>query len=104
MSIRRPIQPKRGRPPGARSFDADVAAAIGSVLKEARLASGLSQETLALMADVERSYWGRVERGQSQPTVYVLLKIAAAIGMEAAALMSQIESALAAKPVRSRRS
>lgn len=90
----RPKKPVRGRPPGARSFDSNVAAAIGGVLREVRVASGLSQETLANMANIERSYWGRVERGESQPTLFVILKIAAAIGIPASELVAQVERSL----------
>jgi transcriptional regulator with XRE-family HTH domain len=93
----RPKKPVRGRPPGSRSFDADVAKAIGAVLREIRMSSGNSQEALANLAGIERSYWGRVERGQSQPTLVVTLKIAAALGVEASVLVAQIERSLASK-------
>lgn len=97
MSTRSRTAPRRGRPPGARSFDAGVAAAFGSVVREARLAAGISQEALAQMAQVERSYFGRIERGQSQPTLYVVLKLAAALGQEAAALVAHLEDVLRAE-------
>jgi XRE family transcriptional regulator, regulator of sulfur utilization len=94
MPTRSRSAPRRGRPPGARSFDAGVAAAFGSVVREARLAAGVSQEALAQLAHVERSYFGRIERGQSQPTLYVVLKLAAALDLEAAALVALVEGAL----------
>lgn len=87
-------QPQRGRPPGARSFDAEVASVVGAVIRELRLDAGVSQEALAHMANVERSYCGRIERGESQPTLYVILKIAAALGMEGHALVLQVETML----------
>lgn len=88
-------KPQRGRPPGALSFDAEVAAVVGAVIRGLRLDAGVSQEALAHMANVERSYCGRIERGESQPTLYVILKIAAALGMEGHALVFQVEKALA---------
>ena len=91
----RPRKPQRGRPRGARSFDPDVAAAFGNVVKEARLAAGISQEALAYMTSVERSYFGRIERGESQPTLFVVLKVAAALGVEGGALVSLVETDLA---------
>jgi transcriptional regulator with XRE-family HTH domain len=97
MPTRSRTAPRRGRPPGARSFDAGVAAAFGSVVREARLAAGISQEALAQMACVERSYFGRIERGQSQPTLYVVLKLAAALGQEAATLVAHLEGVLRAE-------
>ena len=87
-------KPQRGRPRGARSFDAHVAAAFGGVVKDARLAAGISQEALAYMADVERSYFGRIERGQSQPTLHVILKVASALGFEGGALVSLVQARL----------
>jgi len=103
MPTRSRTAPRRGRPRGARSFDAGVATAFGSVVREARLAAGISQEALALMAVVERSYLGRVERGQSQPTLHLVLKIASALGYEAAALVALVEGALRAEARRARR-
>lgn len=84
----------RGRPPGARSFDAEVARVVGDVIRELRHAAGVLQEALALMANVERSYCGRIERGESQPTLYVILKVASALGMEGYLLVQRIEQAL----------
>jgi len=91
----RPRKPQRGRPRGARSFDPDVAAAFGIAVKEARLAAGISQEALAYMANVERSFFGRIERGESQPTLFVVLKVAYALGFDGGALVSLVESELA---------
>ncbi len=104
MPTRSPVTPRRGRPVGAKSFDAAVALAFGSVVRELRLTSGISQEALALTAQVERSYFGRIERGQSQPTLHVVLKIAAALGCGGAELVSLAENELqAASSARSAR-
>lgn len=46
------------------------------------------------MANVERSYFGRVERGQSQPTLYVILKVSSALGFDAGTLVGMVEKAL----------
>jgi hypothetical protein len=35
-----------------------------------------------------------MERGQSQPTLYVVFKVAAALGLEASVLISLVERAL----------
>ena len=86
--------PKPGRPRGSRSFDADVAEAFGAVVKEARLKAGVSQEELAHLAQLERSYFGRVERGRSQPTLFALLKIAGALGYKGAKLVMLVERTL----------
>lgn len=84
-------KPQPGRPRGARSFDAGVAEAFGAVVRGTRLAAGVSQESLAHTANLERSYLGRIERGQSQPTLFVVLKVAAALGLEGGELVTQVE-------------
>lgn len=90
-----PKRPQRGRPLGSRSFDPGVAAAFGSVVRAARLEAGISQEALAYMANVERSYFGRVERGQSQPTLHVVLKVSAALGFDGGDLVSMVQREIA---------
>lgn len=86
--------PARGRPRGATSFDAEAAAAFGAIVREVRLAGGISQEALANMANVERSYYGRIERGESQPTLFVILKICAALGCDSANIVGRVEESL----------
>jgi transcriptional regulator with XRE-family HTH domain len=44
-----------------------------------RVSKGISQEALALMAEVDRSYLGRVERGDNNVAILTLVKIAAAL-------------------------
>jgi transcriptional regulator with XRE-family HTH domain len=61
--------------------------ALGRALREIRKNSGLSQETLALNADVERSYLGAVERGEVNVTVMVLARICAELGVKPSELM-----------------
>jgi transcriptional regulator with XRE-family HTH domain len=48
-------------------------------IRRLRVAAGLSQEGLALEAEIDRSYMSRVERGIENPTVGVLDKIAKAL-------------------------
>lgn len=79
-----------GRPKGATSLDKDLAVRFGQVVREIRLDSGIAQEALALMAGVERSYVGRLERGQSQPTLAVILKISRALGCDPGELVSRV--------------
>lgn len=53
------------------------------------MAKGLAQEALALRAEVDRGFMGHVERGERQPSLSVILKIAKAIGCSPAELMLQ---------------
>lgn len=49
---------------------------LGERIREARKATGLSQEQLALQADIDRSFMGQVERGQRNISVLTLLRMA----------------------------
>lgn len=57
----------------------DIGQRIGENIRVLRKAKGLSQEQLALRADINASYMGQVERGEKNPTIDVLSKIAAAL-------------------------
>lgn len=54
-------------------------AAFGKVLREYRERAGLSQENLANAADLDRTFIGMLERGQRQPTLESLFRIADAL-------------------------
>ncbi|EPA7430584.1 helix-turn-helix domain-containing protein [Pseudomonas aeruginosa] len=54
----------------------DVAAAFGKALRQKRKEAGLTQEELALQADVQRNYVSLIERGVNQPTITVIFKLA----------------------------
>ena len=96
MATRKRPPPAQGRPKGAKSFDPISAEIFGEEVRRARIDAGISQEGLALAANVERSYLGRVERGQSQPTLFVVLKVAAALGLSASDLVLRVEKRLTA--------
>src|SRR5262245_42013463 len=51
-------------------------------LRRLRVQRQLSQEKLAVDADVDRTYVGRLERGVENPTVALLDKLAAALSVE----------------------
>lgn len=69
---------QRGRPLGAKTFEAAPALAFGAVVRAARIEDGIAQEDLALLAGVERSHMGKIERGEHMPTLAMILKIAQA--------------------------
>ncbi|MFF2480616.1 helix-turn-helix domain-containing protein [Paenibacillus sp. NPDC058071] len=52
---------------------------IGENIRTLRKLRGLSQEQLALRAEINASYMGQVERGEKSPTIDVLGKIAGAL-------------------------
>lgn len=69
----------------------DIAATFGKVLRQMRLEAGLTQEQLALEADLRRTYISILELGQQQPSLTTILKIAAALGCPAHKLIENVE-------------
>jgi transcriptional regulator with XRE-family HTH domain len=63
--------------------------AIGDALRRIRTAQSISQERLALIAEVDRSYVGRIERGDNNVAVLTLVRLAGALGITVANLMEQ---------------
>ena len=53
-----------------------LAKALGEKIREQRKARGFSQDALALACKVDRSYMGRIERGEVNITVEKLYRIA----------------------------
>lgn len=58
----------------------EIRAKIGLRIKELRKAKGLSQEQLALKADIDRTYMTSVENGKRNIAVINLEKIVLALG------------------------
>ena len=63
--------------------------ALGEAIRRTRRQQGISQEKLALMAGVDRSYVGRVERGDNNVAVLTLLKLAQALDVSLKDLMKE---------------
>lgn len=62
---------------------------LGETIRAARKAKGLSQEALAELADIDRSYMGGIERGEHNLAIMSLLKIADALGIKASSLLDE---------------
>jgi transcriptional regulator with XRE-family HTH domain len=60
---------------------------LGEAIRRLRAERGLSQEKLALVAEVDRSYVGRIERGDNAVALPTLIKIAHALEITVAELM-----------------
>jgi len=58
-------------------------------LRRIRTERGLSQEALALNANVDRSYVGRLERGEENPTIAILDRLAKVLGVAAGELLAK---------------
>lgn len=63
--------------------------ALGAAIRRVRLSKGISQEKLALLAEVDRSYVGRVERGDNNVAILTLSKLAAAMDITLTKLMQE---------------
>lgn len=59
----------------------EVKVAFGIVLRRLRKSADLSQEKLALNADIDRTYIGTMERGEKQPTITTLFHLSKALGV-----------------------
>lgn len=55
---------------------------LGEEIKALRLNAGLSQEALALAADVDRTYVSQLERGVANPSMIILHRISKVLGKE----------------------
>ncbi len=65
-----------GRPFGSTSFEPKSTIAFGQVVRTRRVGQGISQEDLAHMALMERAHVGRIERGENQPSLWIIFKLA----------------------------
>ena len=86
-----------------------VRAVFGVMLRERRLAAGLTQEQLGFEASIRRNYVSMLELGQHQPTLTMLFSLATALKCAPSDLLSDLEARLAksserrkARPTRQR--
>jgi ribosome-binding protein aMBF1 (putative translation factor) len=64
-----------------------VLTGLGAVIRAARAKVVLSQESLAVDAELDRSYVGGIERGEHNLTLINLQKIAVALGIKPSQLL-----------------
>lgn len=69
----------------------NVRTRIGWNIRQLRVDLGLSQERLALESGIDRSYVGRVERGEENVTLDTMQAFAAALGVDVSALLKEID-------------
>ncbi len=61
--------------------------AFGQRIRSIRKEKGLSQEALAALADIDRSYMGHIERGEKNITLTKIYQIAHALEVQASDLL-----------------
>ncbi len=69
-----------------------VHAAFGDALRELRAERGMSQEAVALEADLNRGYYSGIERGVRNVALANIVKIAAALGVPASDVLIRAET------------
>lgn len=72
--------------------------AFGKVLRDLRVKKGLSQEKLALEANLDRTFISLLERGLRQPSFVTILEISKILGVPAAHLVELAEAEMKKEP------
>lgn len=71
-----------------------VEKALADILRRERRKKKLSQEKIAILAGVDRSYYSKIERGENKPTLNILFKISAVLEVRLSEIIKDIESHL----------
>jgi len=77
-----------------RSKHTDPKLAFGRTVRRLRHSKGLSQEALAELAGIHRTYIGDVERGRRNIALVNMTQIAKALGVSFSCLISEMEKEL----------
>ena len=70
------------------------ASAFGIVLRRIRVKAGISQEKLALEAEMQRNYISLIELGRNQPSLTSIFKLANALEISPSKLVKLVEDEL----------
>jgi transcriptional regulator with XRE-family HTH domain len=68
--------------------------AFGKILRKYRLQQHFSQEKLAELAHLDRTYISQMERGLKSPSIQTLISLAQALHIKAHLLISEVENEL----------
>ena len=72
----------------------NIQIAFGKVLRKYRIQQQLSQEKLAELADVDRTYVSQIERGLKSPSITSIISLAKSLHVKAYVLVSEMEDEL----------
>lgn len=64
---------------------------FGKKVRTLRLSAGLSQEQLANLCELDRTYIGGIERGERNPALKNIYRLAQALGISLSELFEEIE-------------
>jgi len=76
----------------------DIRVQFGLSMQRLRRERGLSQEGIAGLTDIDRGYVGRLERGEANPTLLMLGRIAIALEISLSELLSEVTLSPLEKP------
>lgn len=65
----------------------DLAIQFGAKLRDKRKTLGISQDKMALLAEIDRSYAGRIERGEVNITLEKAYQLAEVLGCDVRELL-----------------
>ncbi len=65
---------------------------FGRILQELRTERGLSQEELGFESNYHRTYISQLERGQKNPSLKAIFRLAEALGIRPSEMIRRIES------------
>ncbi len=74
------------------------AKAFGLTLRQFRTRIHYSQEKLAMISGLDRTYISLLERGQRQPTITTILQLALALDISSADLVEEVEIMIRENP------
>lgn len=84
----------RGDNPGYVSkILSNAARIIGNRIRDARLAQGISMEDLSALSGMSVTSVGKIERGAQSPTAETLVRLAAALEIDAGKLLNGLKPA-----------
>jgi transcriptional regulator with XRE-family HTH domain len=67
-----------------------AASILGERVRSARAALGLSQESVADLAQMHVTNFGKIERGIANPSLHTIVRIASVLGVDPATLVEGI--------------
>ncbi len=73
---------------GKSDFERDQLRKLGKSIASARVKKGVTQEVLAALCGLHRTYIGSVERGERNPSYISLLKITDGLGVSLSELVN----------------
>jgi transcriptional regulator with XRE-family HTH domain len=68
----------------------DPSLLFGQAVRKRRLALGLTQETVAELSGLHRTYLSDVERGARNPSLFIIARIARALGTTPSRLLEKV--------------